>query len=706
MIWGLHYVDLAVIFIFLCAIIGIGLTASRGVKDEKDFYLSGRKMGRLLQFFLNFGNMTDSSGAPTTAAEVFRQGAGGIWISLQTLFITPFFWFSTVWFRRSRVVTMADLVTERLNSRGLATFYVIFNIMVSLMLLAFGNVASYKVAAAMVVKPPAAYTQADQTVVREYEEYSKLKAAYVAGTLPEAQNERYQELDSKKNKGEINSFVSYIKPVPFYILYTLIVAIYITTGGLKAAAVTDAIQGLLILAFTVMMIPMGLMKIGGFKGLHDAAPEFMFRLFGTVSASDYAWYSILAITFTSMVNIFGMFNNMSSAGSAKDENTARFGQLAGAFTKRFVIIAWMLCGLIAVAMFPGGLSDPETAWGQMAKELLAPGLMGLMISGILLGHMPAVGSYAISIAALIGRNIYEPLIVGKSKQHYLMVGQILVLAVLGASIFISANAAGAVKLITTVITLNALPGAIVLLIFFWRKLSSPAVWISCVLWMVLIGILPGTAPRFESVRRNPTLIEQTPVQKTKAVAGATKDDVAAGRAKKVGDAIEKEFTIQPVAVYFESVARMNPADANSPKEGVGRFYVETYLLHLIGVPVEKFNKAGINTARWGVDGVLPFVMLILFSYLFPVRHTEADRHRIAGFYAKMKTPIAPTPEEDEREVALSYSQPNRFDHKKLFPGTSWEFSKWTGADFIGFFGCWGIVLLILGFLTLLLGVGA
>jgi Na+/proline symporter len=705
MIWGLHYIDLAVIFGFLVAIIGIGLFASRGVKDEKDFYLSGRKMGRLLQFFLNFGNMTDSSGAPTTAAEVFRQGAGGIWISLQTLFITPFFWFSTVWFRRSRVVTMADLVTERLNSRGLATFYVVFNIMVSLLLLAFGNVASYKVAAAMVVKPPSAYTQADQQVVQQYAEYYALKTDYSAGTLSKEKSERFEELDSKKKRGEINSFVSYIKPVPFYIFYSLIVAIYITTGGLKAAAVTDAIQGLLILAFTVMMIPMGLMKIGGFKGLHDSAPEFMFRLFGTVSASDYAWYSILAITLTSMINIFGMFNNMSNSGSARDEKTARFGQLAGAFTKRFVIIAWMLCGLIAVAMFPEGLSDPETAWGQLARKLLAPGLMGLMISGILLGHMPAVGSYAISIAALIGRNIYEPTFTGKSQKHYLMVGQVLVVVVLAASIVISSNAAGAVKLITTVITLNALPGAIILLIFFWRRLSSPAVWISCVLWMLLIGILPGLAPKFEGVRRSALLTSQTPVQTARALNGATAADVAAGRAKKVGEAIEKEFTIQPVAVYFEGVARVNPTDKTSPLEGVGRFYVETYLLHLIGVPVETFNKAGILTARWGVDGVLPFVMLIGFSYLFPARPSEADKHRIAGFYAKMKTPIAPTPEDDEREVALSYAQPNRFDHKKLFPRSTWEFAKWGWSDFFGFFGCWGIVLVILGFLYLLLKLG-
>ncbi len=705
--FGLHILDLIIIVGFLIGILALGWWASRSVKEEKDFYLGGRSFGKLLQFFLNFGNMTDSSGAPTTSAEVFRQGAGGIWIALQTLFITPFFWFSTVWYRRARVTTMADLVTERLNSKPLASFYVAFTVYVSLLLLAFGNVASYKVARAMIVKPVDSYTEKDKAMVQEYHEYSELKAQYTAGKLPVEKTERFQQLDSKSKRGELDSFVSYLEKWSFYIAYTLIVAIYITLGGLKAAAVTDALQGLLILAFTVMMIPLGLIKIGGFKGLHQGAPEFMFRLFGTVAASEYAWYSILAITFTSMIQIFGMFNNMSNAGSAKDENTARFGQLAGAFTKRFVIIAWMLCGLIAVVMFPGGLSDPENAWGQMAAQLLAPGLMGLMISGILLGHMPAVGSYAISIAALIGRNIYEPLITGKTEKHYLKVGQFLVLATLATSVLISANASGAVMLITTVITVNAFPGAVVLLIFFWRRLSTRGVWVSFILWIILVGFVPGTLPKFESLRRNPALLQQTRERTAEAIAGATAEDVAAGLAKKIGDSVKKPLKIQPVAVFFSSVARIDSQDPTSPREGVGRFHIETYLLDLIGIPVQNFNKAGILAARWGVDGVLPFVMLMLFSYLFPSPPpTEEDKRRVDGFFAKMKTPVGSSPEEDDREVALSYAQPHRFDHKKLFPGTNWEFSKWTPTDFLGFFGCWAIVGLILGFLWLLLNIGS
>ena len=313
---GLSIFDLLILITFLCGVIGLGWWASRGVKEDKDFYLGGRKLGRTLQFFLSFGNMTDSSGAPTTAAEVFRQGAGGTWISLQTLFITPFYWFSANWFRRVRLMTMADLFVERLDSRSLALAYVLFNIYVSLLLLGFGNVVSYKVAAAMMVKPAAEYTPAEHTMVSEYTEYTGLRQAYTTQSLPAEKKQRFDQLDSMVKLGQLNSFVSYVTPLQFYLVYTLIVAVYIGLGGLKAAAITDALQGILTLVFTLILIPLGLGRIGGFHAMHQAVPEFMFRLFGTVTASDYAWYSIAAIAFTSMVQIFGLINMMSMPGSA------------------------------------------------------------------------------------------------------------------------------------------------------------------------------------------------------------------------------------------------------------------------------------------------------------------------------------------------------------------------------------------------------
>src|SRR3954470_606982 len=160
-LWGLHIVDLLILLTFLVAILIVGVRVSRGVKHEGDFYLGGRKLGRVLQFFLNFGNSTDSTGAVSTSTEVYRQGAGGMWIGFQTLFITPFFWFTQPWYRRSRLVTMADLFIDRFNSKSLASAYAAFNILIALISLGTGNLAAYKVTAAMVVKEPATYTDAD-----------------------------------------------------------------------------------------------------------------------------------------------------------------------------------------------------------------------------------------------------------------------------------------------------------------------------------------------------------------------------------------------------------------------------------------------------------------------------------------------------------------------------------------------------------------
>lgn len=701
-VWGLHVADLTILLVFLAALLAVGFRVSRSVKGETDFYLGGRKLGRALQFFLNFGNATDSTGAVQLSSEVFRQGVGGLWISFQTLFITPFFWFTQPWFRRARVVTMADLFVDRFGSKGLASAYAVFNIVIALILLGLGNLTAYKVTAAMVVKPESAYTAAEREQVNNFHEYRALKAQKEAGILPADRAERFATLDNMNKRGELRSSITYIRPLPFYIAYSAIVAIYIILGGLKAAAITDAIQGLLILVMSVVLIPLGLHKVGGLRGMHAVVPEHMFRLVGTVAMSEYTWYTIFAITFASLVQILGLMHNMGSAGSARDENTARFGMISGGFMKRLVLICWAFCGLLAVAVFPNGLSDPDNAWGALSTALLGPGLMGLMLSGMLLGHMPAVGVSSVSVSALATRNLYEPLVKGRSPEHYLRVGQWAIIVVLSLGIVFAMIFTGVIQALTTLITFNTYFGAVVFLIFFWRRLVARAIMIGLVIWVVWIGLVPWAAPHLQWVRQHPSLVAQTPERRVEVTAGATQADVAAGRAERVGQSIRKSHVVLPVAVFFERVARTDPDDPASPLEGIGRFNVETFSLHLLGVPVEKFSPAGILATRWFFDGLFPFVMLIVFSLFFKPRHSDlAER-----FYAKMKTPVGKTPEEDARAVAANQADPRRLDHLKLFPNSNWEFTKWTRQDYLGFFGCWVIVGVILLILVTILRAGS
>jgi len=90
---GLHLADWLVILSYFGGMAWIGRSTASSVHGQSDFFLAGRKLGGIFQFFLNFGNMTEATGAVKTSSLVFSQGVGGVWLSLQTLFMTPYYWF-------------------------------------------------------------------------------------------------------------------------------------------------------------------------------------------------------------------------------------------------------------------------------------------------------------------------------------------------------------------------------------------------------------------------------------------------------------------------------------------------------------------------------------------------------------------------------------------------------------------------------------
>jgi len=295
---GLHWADLLLLALYVGVMLIIGQRTARTVKDRNDLYLGGRKLGKGLQFFLNFGNMTDLNTAVTTSSAVYESGAGGTWIALQTLFMTPYYWFMNVWFRRVRLVTMADLFEDRFGGRSLAVLYSVFNIVFAIATIGWGYMVTYKAVAPLLAKDPAAYTAADRLMVGEYEEYRGLERAAQAAPLPAAAEQRFERLRELVVRGDILSYVSWLKPLPFYTVCAAVVGAYCILGGLTAAVLIDIIQGLMIMVFSFMLIPFGLARIGGLAGLHARVPDYLFDVFGSVSAGEYTWFSILAILFT------------------------------------------------------------------------------------------------------------------------------------------------------------------------------------------------------------------------------------------------------------------------------------------------------------------------------------------------------------------------------------------------------------------------
>jgi SSS family solute:Na+ symporter len=671
MLGSLHPVDVAVVLLYLAAVVWIGRRAAAGTNSEEGFFLAGRKLGKLYQFFLNFGNATEPQGAVSTASFVYQQGAPGAWLSFQTVFMNPYFWFMNVWFRRVRLTTVSDLFEDRYASKKLSLFYAIFQILVACVFLGFGNVTAYKIASSLVVKQEVQWTVPERAAVEGYHQLKALEKQTAAAPLAAEQQRELDALRDRNARGELRSYVTVLNDVMFYGIFTLVVGTYIVLGGMAAAAVNEGLQSVLIIVFSLLLIPTGLHSIGGWSALGEKVPKAMFNLFGAAGGAQFTVWSLLGILLVSIVQNGGLSHNMGICGSAKNEFAARSG-VSGTYLKRFMIIMWAFAGLIAVAVFGvGGLADPDAVWGTLSNRLLGPGLVGLMLAGVLAGTMSTLAAKALAISSLFVRNVYRqiwPNITQKQGVYYAR-WTIVVVLVLGT---VAATMMGSFyDVVQVVLKVNIPFGAAVLLTYWWRRVTAPAVWACVILSTLVILVVPYTTSKIPALARNAELAQVSATPGT--------------------------------GVYFSKVVHLDPADLTSPYVAAptrtNGFNFEVWLLGKAGLDVVALTPTQRFTAQFFFDALFPFAILILVSLVTP----QTDPARVAFFYGKMKTPVGATPELEAAAMEETRRNPLRFEDTKLFGRHSWwEFCKWDKVDAIGFIICCSLSAAIVGvFLALL-----
>jgi SSS family solute:Na+ symporter len=577
---------------------------------------------------------------------------------------------------------MAELFDERFKSKFLSVFYALVGIWLTIILAGMSYKITLRTFQAMTVKPVEKCTEAEKEKMVLYQEFHELDKSYRAKQLEPVKVERYKALNSMYQKEEISSYISYTQTGWFYAIYTIFVGTYVIMGGLKATVWNNVIQGLLVLVFSIMMMPFAVAKLGGWGMFTARVPDHMLSLFGS-GTDEFSIWSIAAFLVANyVIGITGHQGNMAHNGSAKDEITARVGGLGGNYTKRILTIMWAMCGLLAYALYSSSVSDPDTVWGYMSNDLLPVGLKGVMLAGILAANMAALACNSIYLSALFVRNLYKPFVKNKTDHHYINVSRIAIAVVLLLAIYIAVHYKGLMDIIKMQPLLNIIFGAPVMLLLFWKRLSLKAVYTQVIVCTLLFAILPEIMPAFGLVKHSKWLTQQTKEQTIIRNAPSTQQDVDKGLATATRQMITKEIVIPPTSIYFDSVARSNPLDANSSMTGLGRLKTELILGGMIGLNLQEMKPSTLLTLRYTIASILPFILLIPISLFTRDKGLEEN---IARFYVKMKTKVNPDRELDKAELEKSYANPTRFDHTKLFPNSSWEFCKWDKDD------TWGVV---------------
>jgi Na+/proline symporter len=201
--------------------------------------------------------------------------------------------------------------------------------------------------------------------------------------------------------------------------------------------VNRVVLGILIVCLSFMLIPLGWPLVGGMDGMRAVLEPFHFSI---VTPEGIGIWVIVMLTLNGIIGIMAMPHVMASVGTGRDEMSCRTGFFYGNYVKRFCTIGWTLVGLMAAALAAqgvwgtGSLPDPEDAFGFVARHLLSPGLLGLLIASILAASMGACSAFMVDSGALFTENLYRKHLKKEAADaHYLWVGRIsgLVIAIVG-----------------------------------------------------------------------------------------------------------------------------------------------------------------------------------------------------------------------------------------------------------------------------------
>lgn len=368
--------DLAVIVVYLIAMILIGLRVGRDVKDERDYFLGGRKLPWWaigMSMVATDISALDFMGVAGAAYLYGIAMANFEWIGcipamiLGAFIFIPYYW-------RSGVYSVPEFMGRRYNQ----TLRTLLALIMGFFMVFLLGIFFFTAAKAMHI------------LIGWPEVFSTLVVAIVVG------------------------------------VYTLF-------GGLAAVVYTDVVQCVIMFVGSGAILGVTLFKTGGWINLTETVTALggnythHFDLLVPMdTASPYAWGGIIFGLSMVLSPAYWLGNQaiVQRTLGARSEYEAKKSVLTGALLKLFIPFILVGPGIAAIVLLPG-LTSGDDVYPNLIHQFLPPGLTGLVFVAFLAALMSSVDSYLNSASTLWTKDIYQAIFrPNQSHRHYMIVGKI------------------------------------------------------------------------------------------------------------------------------------------------------------------------------------------------------------------------------------------------------------------------------------------
>jgi len=212
------------------------------------------------------------------------------------------------------------------------------------------------------------------------------------------------------------------------IILVVVTGVYTIFGGLHAVMYTEAIQAIVLLLGSAVLLFIGLDKVGGWGTLMHSLPKEKLNMFQPLSNPDFPWAGILFAS-----PIVGLWywctdqHIVQRCLAARNEKEARRGTIFAAYLKLMPFFIFMIPGLIAYTLHQQGkinMTDTDVAFPTLVKEIMPVGLRGLLAGGLLAALMSSLASVYNACSTLFTMDIYKKIKPEASNHELVRVGRV------------------------------------------------------------------------------------------------------------------------------------------------------------------------------------------------------------------------------------------------------------------------------------------
>ncbi|AOV09276.1 sodium/pantothenate symporter [Sporosarcina ureilytica] len=378
------------LIIFLIGIFAIGLISSKrmstpGTSFLSDYFLGGRELGGFvlaMTMVATYGSASSFLGGPGTA---YTVGFGWILLAMAQV-VTGYFVLLilgkkfAILARRYNAVTMIDFLKVRYNSSAVAILSAIAIIIFL---------------------------------------FSAMTAQWVGG-------------------GRLIESLTGLQYTTALFIFAISVLVYVVIGGFRAVAVTDAVQGGIMVIGTLVLL-IGVIIAGGgvpaiMQDLLNENPRLVtpFGADGSLSAAYVSSFWILV-----GVGVVALPQMAVRAMSYKNSRSMHRALVIGTIVTGFIMLNMHLIGIFARPVMPG-IEIGDKVIPLVALEVLPAWLAGIVLAAPMAAIMSTVDSLLLLVSSAIVKDVYINFIRPDAEERRIKIVSFGVTAILGVIVFLLA----------------------------------------------------------------------------------------------------------------------------------------------------------------------------------------------------------------------------------------------------------------------------